>query len=193
MSYRAVQVTPRCEGAARPAVRGQGNPWPDRTCCPAAARPHQRSRRVVAGGTVGELSCLEHGFDIRELGRMTTRTVNTTTTATMSTTTTPAARPRPTPPRPKPARISVARQVKQQRRGYATAVLRTLARTHRGRPATQIHATLRGSLAPLGVRLTPATLRSSPPTSRPVARSNCPDQGNRPGAATWHTPPHGSG
>jgi hypothetical protein len=60
---------------------------------------------------------------------------------------------------PKPARISVARQVKQQRRGYATAVLRTLARTHQGRPATQINATLRSSLTPLGVRLSPATLR----------------------------------
>ena len=92
---------------------------------------------------------------------MSTHTANTTTTANTSTASakTPAARPRPTPPRPKPARISVARQVKQQRRGYATAVLRTLARTHQGRPATQIHATLRSSLAPLGVRLTPATLR----------------------------------
>jgi hypothetical protein len=38
-------------------------------------------------------------------------------------------------------------------------VLRTLARTHRGQPATQIHATLRSSFTPLGVRLTPATLR----------------------------------
>ena len=92
---------------------------------------------------------------------MSTHTANTTTTATMSTTsaTTPAARARRTPPGPKPAGISVARQVKQQRRGYASAVLRTLARTHRGRPATQIHATLRSSLTPLGVRLTPATLR----------------------------------
>jgi hypothetical protein len=88
---------------------------------------------------------------------MSTRIV-TRTTATASTAATPA-RARPTPPPPKPARISVARQVRQQRRGYATAVLRTLARTHRGRPATQIRATLRGSLAPLGVRLTPATLR----------------------------------
>jgi hypothetical protein len=114
----------------------------------------------VAGRTFGGLSCLEHGFDIRELDCMSTHNVNTTTTATTSTTTTTTtARPRPTPPRPKPARISVARQVKQQRRGYATAVLRTLARTHQGRPATQIHATLRSSLAPLGVRLTPATLR----------------------------------
>jgi hypothetical protein len=89
---------------------------------------------------------------------MSTHTVNTTTVVTRSTTT-PSAVPRPTPPRRKPARISVARQVRQQRRGYATAVLRTVARTHRGRPATQIHAMLRSSLTPLGVRLTPATLR----------------------------------
>jgi hypothetical protein len=89
---------------------------------------------------------------------MSTHTVNTTTVVTRSTTT-PAAVPRPTPPRRKPARISVARQVRQQCRGYATAVLRTVARTHRGRPATQIHAMLRSSLTPLGVRLTPATLR----------------------------------
>jgi hypothetical protein len=101
---------------------------------------------------------LEHGFDIWELG-MSTHTGNTTTTATTSTTTTPAPARRPSSARSRPARIGVARQVKQQRRGYAAAVLRTLARTHRGRPATQIRATLRGSLAPLGVRLTPATLR----------------------------------
>ena len=90
---------------------------------------------------------------------MSTRTVKTTTTVGTSTGTTLAPGPRPTPPPSKPARISVARQVRQQRRGYAAAVLRTLARTHQGRPATQIHATLRSSLAPLGVRLTPATLR----------------------------------
>jgi hypothetical protein len=66
----------------------------------------------------------------------------------------------PEPAAPEPARIGVARQVKQQGRGYATAVLRTLARTHRGRAAIQIHATLRSSLAPLGVRLTPAGLRA---------------------------------
>jgi hypothetical protein len=90
---------------------------------------------------------------------MSTRTVKTTTTVGTSTGTTLAPGPRPTPPPSKPARISVARQVRQQRRGYAAAVLRTLARTHRGRPATQIRATLRSSLAPLGVRLTPATLR----------------------------------
>jgi hypothetical protein len=105
---------------------------------------------------------LEQGFDIWELG-MSTHTGNTTTTATTSTTTTPAPARRPIPARSRPAEIGVARkvkqQVKQQRRGYAAAVLRTLARTHRGRPATQIRATLRGSLAPLGVHLTPATLR----------------------------------
>jgi hypothetical protein len=102
---------------------------------------------------------LEHRFDIQELGGMSTHTVNTTTTSIGSPSMTPAGVPRPTPPRRKPARISVSRQVRQQRRGYATAVLRSLARTHRGRPATQIQATLRSSLTPLGVRLTPATLR----------------------------------
>jgi hypothetical protein len=85
--------------------------------------------------------------------------MNTRTATTTNSTTTPVTLLGPTKPQPKPVRISVARQVKQQRRGYAAAVLRTLARTHRGRPATQIHATLRGSLTPLGVRLTPAALR----------------------------------
>ena len=90
---------------------------------------------------------------------MSTHAMNTTTTATRSATTTPVPGPRPTPPRRKSARISVARQVKQQRRGYAAAVLRSVARTHRGRPVTQIQVALRSSLTPLGVRLTPATLR----------------------------------
>ena len=84
---------------------------------------------------------------------MSTRTANATPNAA-----TPAA---PAPRSPTmPAQISVARQVRQQRRGYAAAVLRTLARTHRGRPVTQIQATLRGSLTPLGVRLAPAVLRA---------------------------------
>lgn len=59
-----------------------------------------------------------------------------------------------------PARLSVARQVRQQRRGYATAVLRALARNNQGRPVAQIQATLRASLTPLGVRLPPAALRA---------------------------------
>ena len=50
-------------------------------------------------------------------------------------------------------------------------MLRTLARTHWGRPASQIHATLRSTLAPPGMRLTPATLRelaADAAASRPV-------------------------
>ena len=43
-SHRAVQVAPRCAGAERPAVRGQGDPWPSRTCWFPAARPDRRSR-----------------------------------------------------------------------------------------------------------------------------------------------------
>jgi len=70
----------------------------------------------------------------------------------------------------------VARQVKQQRRGYAAVVLRTLARTRRGRLATQIHATLRSSLTSLGGRLPPPRCASSRLTSRPVAPSSRPDQ-----------------
>jgi hypothetical protein len=50
-------------------------------------------------------------------------------------------------------------------------VLRTLARTHWGRPASHIHATLRCSLESPGMRLTPATLRelaADAAASRPV-------------------------
>jgi hypothetical protein len=90
---------------------------------------------------------------------MSTHTVNSTTSTIGSPSMMPAAVPRPTRPRRTPAPISGARQVRQQRRGYAIAVLRSLARTHRGRPAAQIHATLRSSLTFLGVRLSPATLR----------------------------------
>ena len=68
----------------------------------------------------------------------------------------------PDPAAPDPAAPEIRPNqpgAKQQRRGYAAAVLRTLARTHWGRPASQIHATLRSTLAPPGMRLTPATLR----------------------------------
>ncbi len=88
---------------------------------------------------------------------MSTRTPNTATPNNTGISNT--AGPRPSAPPAKPAQLSVARQVRQQRRGYAAAVLRTLARTHRGRPAVQIQATLRASLTPLGIRLTPAVLR----------------------------------
>jgi hypothetical protein len=86
---------------------------------------------------------------------MSTHTANATPNAA----TPPAAVPRPASS-PKPAQISVARQVKQQRHGYAAAVLRTLARTHRDRPVGQVQATLRASLTPLGVRMAPAVLRA---------------------------------
>jgi hypothetical protein len=56
-------------------------------------------------------------------------------------------------------RASMSWQVKQQRRGYAQAVLRALARSHRGRPTLQIQRVLRDALSPLGVRLSPAVLQ----------------------------------
>jgi hypothetical protein len=56
-------------------------------------------------------------------------------------------------------RASMSRQVKQQRRGYAQAVLRALARSQRGRPTAQVQRVLRDSLSPLGVRLSPTALR----------------------------------
>ena len=55
-------------------------------------------------------------------------------------------------------RLSVARQIRAQRQGYARAVLQGLARTYRGRPAAQIRTVLAQSLGPLGVRLTPTVL-----------------------------------
>ena len=68
----------------------------------------------------------------------------------------------PVPARPGPARVrtraAAARQVALQRRGYAAAVLRALARHQRGRTTAQIRRTLRDSLTPLGLRLSPAAL-----------------------------------
>ncbi len=54
---------------------------------------------------------------------------------------------------------SVARQIKDQRRSYARAVLRALARTQQDRPAAQVQRVLRETLTPLGVRLPAATLQ----------------------------------
>ena len=69
---------------------------------------------------------------------------------------------RPGPARPVPGsvttRAAAARQVALQRRGYAAAVLRALARNQRGRTTAQIRRTLRDSLTPLGLRLSPAAL-----------------------------------
>ena len=55
---------------------------------------------------------------------------------------------------------SVAPQVRAQRRGYAAAVLRSVAKSHAGRPAPQVRAVLHQSLTPLGVRLPPAALQA---------------------------------
>jgi len=55
-------------------------------------------------------------------------------------------------------RASVARRIEAQRRGYARAVLRTLAHTQQDRPTAQVQRLLRDTLTPLGVRLPAATL-----------------------------------
>lgn len=73
-----------------------------------------------------------------------------------------AERSTPGPARPSRGRVTTraaaARQVALQRRGYAAAVLRALARNQRGRTTAQIQHTLRDSLTPLGLRLSPAAL-----------------------------------
>ena len=73
----------------------------------------------------------------------------------------PSAAPT-SPARPGHARVTTraaaARQVALQRRGFAAAVLRALARNQRGRTTAQIRRTLRDSLTPLGLRLSPAAL-----------------------------------
>ncbi len=53
---------------------------------------------------------------------------------------------------------SVSAQIAAQRRTYAGAVLRSLAKTHHGRPAAQVQLILRSSLSPLGVRLSHAAI-----------------------------------
>ncbi len=60
---------------------------------------------------------------------------------------------------PSTTRAGVARQIKAQRRSYARAVLRTLARTQQDRPTAQVQRLLRDTLTPLGVRLPAATLQ----------------------------------
>jgi len=66
----------------------------------------------------------------------------------------------------------VSRQIAQQRRGYAGAVLRALASAHRGRPAAAVQRVLREALTPLGVRLSGAELHelaASIGAGKPVA------------------------
>ena len=54
---------------------------------------------------------------------------------------------------------SVIAQVKEQRRDYARAVFRALARAQCGQPVAQVQRVLRSALTPLGVRLPPSALR----------------------------------
>ncbi len=54
--------------------------------------------------------------------------------------------------------VSIAGQIKDQRRGYARAVLRALARAHQGRPTAQVQRVLKDAFKPLGVHLSAATL-----------------------------------
>ena len=66
----------------------------------------------------------------------------------------------------------MSRQIARQRRGYAGAVLRALARTHRGRPAAVVQRVLKEALTPLGVRLSGAELHelaAGISAGRPVA------------------------
>ncbi len=55
--------------------------------------------------------------------------------------------------RPAQSKAALARTVKEQRRGYARAVLAALARSLQGRPTPQIRRIVKTSLQPLGVRL----------------------------------------
>ena len=54
---------------------------------------------------------------------------------------------------------SVAAQVKAQRRGYAQAVLASLARSLHGQPTPVVQRALKNALGPLGVRPGPAGLQ----------------------------------
>ena len=54
---------------------------------------------------------------------------------------------------------SIADQIKEQRRGYARAVLRALARAYQGRPTAQVQRVLKDAFKPLGVHLSAAALR----------------------------------
>ncbi len=63
---------------------------------------------------------------------------------------------------PQPSRTAqaagAARQIRDQRRGYARVVLRALASRYHGRPTSQVQRVLSDSLKPLGVGLSPAAL-----------------------------------
>ena len=117
--------------ARRPACLATA-PWRRRLPLPRRADPLDSSTRAITLACRGQahaspaLPSLEQGFDDEGVG--------------MSVTTQKGAlRPR----RGAPA-AAVARQVKEQRRGYARAVLRALARSQQGQPTAQVQRTLRG-------------------------------------------------
>ncbi len=62
--------------------------------------------------------------------------------------------------RPAQSKAALARTVKEQRRGYARAVLAALARSLQGRPTPQIRRIVKTSLQPLGVRLATVELQA---------------------------------
>jgi len=62
--------------------------------------------------------------------------------------------------RPAQSKAALARTVKEQRRGYARAVLAALARSLQGRPTPQIRRIVKTSLQPLGVRLSTVELQA---------------------------------
>ena len=116
---------------------------------------------------------------------MSTRTVNTTTTATTSTTsatTTTPARPRPIPARSRAAGISVARQVQQQRRGYAAAVLAPWPALIGDDPPPRSTPRCAAASSRWVCAWPLPHCVNSPSTSRRAARSNCPDR-DRPGSS----------
>ncbi len=74
---------------------------------------------------------------------------------------TPGTQPPRTRATPRTRRTSgAARQIKDQRRGYASAVLRSLARIYRGQPTPAVQRVLGDAFKPLGVRLPAATLHT---------------------------------
>jgi len=62
--------------------------------------------------------------------------------------------------RPAQSKAALTRTVKEQRRGYARAVLAAFARSLQGRPTPQIRQIVKNSLQPLGVRLSTVELQT---------------------------------
>jgi hypothetical protein len=80
-------------------------------------------------------------------------------------------------PRSQPAtrRTSMSREVQQQRRGYAQAVLRALARSHLGRPTAQVQRCCATLFRRWVCACRPRRCMNSPRTSPRDGPSSCPD------------------